>query len=61
MKQAAKLWKAGTSIVTGWDRNMEGIGGSHPVTSTGAEGRGGGMGTIQRPALGPVGVKAGWT
>jgi len=36
VKQAAKPQKAGMNIVTGWDRNMEGIGGSHPVTSTGA-------------------------
>src|SRR6266705_3585987 len=60
MKQVAKPWKARTSIVTGWDRNMEGIGGSCPVTSTGAEGRGGDMGTVWGPALGPIGVKAGW-
>ena len=52
MKQAAKLRKAGTSIVTRWDRNTEGIGGSHPVTSTGAKGRGGDMGTIWGPVLG---------
>ena len=49
------------SIATRWDRNMEGIGGNHLVTSTRAEGRGGDMGTVQRLVLGPIGVKAGWT
>src|SRR6266581_4130350 len=40
------------SIITGGDRNTEGIGGSRPVTSTGAKGGGGEMGTVRGPALG---------